>query len=213
MVMPLGLDLDRYVNCEEVRGQFRRELGLDQDVLLVGIVARLVPIKAHELFLEAAAIVAGRFPQIRFIVVGDGERREDLESLVRQLGCEGQVLFLGWRQDLDRIYADLDLAVLTSRNEGSPVSLIEAMAAGLAVVSTRVGGVPDLVQDGMSGMLVESEDIGGLAEAIVSLLGDPQRRKALGEVGRRRVYPAYSADRLLGDMDHLYSELLSQRGL
>lgn len=210
MVVPLGLELEPFLGCEPLRGQLRAELGLGEETLLVGIVARLVPIKAHELFLEAAAQVAHRVPRSRFLLVGDGERRAELEALVGRLGLEDRVCFLGWRRDLDRVYADLDLVALTSRNEGSPVSLIEAMAAGRAVVATRVGGVPDLVEDGVTGLLVPPEDSTAMAEAMSALLGDPERRRALGEAGRKRVSPAFGAERLLGDIDRLYTELLNR---
>lgn len=210
-VMPLGLDLDRFLDCGGTRGQLRAELGVGADTPLVGIVARLVPIKAHEVFLEAAATLARQVPDSRFLVIGDGERRSELEGLARGLGLGDRVRFLGWRRDLERIYADLDLVVLTSRNEGSPVSLIEAMAAGRSVVATRVGGVPDLVEDGVTGCLVPAGDSHALAGAIGALLRDPDRRRSLGAAARKHVYPAFSADRLLADMDRLYRELIREK--
>lgn len=206
-VVPLGLDLDRFLAADALRGGFRAELGAGT-APLVGIVARLVPIKAHEVFLAAAAAVARVVPGARFVVVGDGERRPALEALAGELGLAGRVHFAGWRQDLDRIYADLDVVVLTSRNEGSPVSLIEAMAAGRPVVATRVGGVPDLVAEGESGRLVAVGDAAGLARAVAELLVDAGARARLGAAGRRRVSPAFGAARLLADVDRLYGELL-----
>jgi glycosyltransferase involved in cell wall biosynthesis len=207
-VIPLGLELDRFLTCESLRGQLRAELGTGPETLLVGIVARLVPIKRHEWFLEAAVKVTQRYPGCQFLLVGDGERRQELEEFVRQLGLDGQVRFLGWQRDLERIYADLDLVALTSANEGSPVSLIEAMAAGRPVVSTRVGGVPDLVENGVAGLLVPPGDPAALAEAMTTLLADPQRRRLMGQAGRERVYPALSAQRLVRDIDQLYTNLL-----
>jgi glycosyltransferase involved in cell wall biosynthesis len=208
-VLPLGLDLDGFLDAEALRGELRRELGFTGDEFLVGIVARLVPIKAHETFFRAAAAVAGRLSGARFIVVGDGERRAELEALARSLGLWERVRFLGWRRDLERVYADLDVVALTSRNEGSPVSLIEAMAAARPVVATRVGGVPDLVDSGVNGVLVPVDDAAALARAIEMIAGDPDRGRALGGAGRRRVYPAFSASRLIGDVDRLYRELLA----
>jgi glycosyltransferase involved in cell wall biosynthesis len=207
-VVPLGLDLDRFLGCETERGALRAELGVATAVPLVGIVARLVPIKAHEVFLQAAAQLARMIPAIRFVVVGDGERRPALEALAAELGLGGRTHFLGWRRDLERIYADLDLVVLTSRNEGLPVSLIEALAAACPVVATRVGGVPDLIEEGITGILVPSGDASALAAAAAPLLGDPERRRAMGRAGRKRVVPAFGAARLLRDVDHLYTELL-----
>jgi glycosyltransferase involved in cell wall biosynthesis len=208
-VVPLGLDLEPFLRCEHLRGQLRAELRLGSDTLLVGHVARLVPIKRHEDFLRAAAMVMERVPTCRAVIVGDGERRAELEGVVRHLGLKDRAIFLGWRRDLDRIYADLALVTLTSANEGSPVALIEAMAAGRAVVATRVGGVPDLVDDGVTGLLVPPKDPAALAEAIIARIADPERRRMMGDAGRKRVHPAFSAERLLSDMDRLYTELVA----
>ena len=207
VVIPLGLNLDPFLRCEDLRGQLRTELGLQPDTLLVGSVARLVPIKAHDVFLKAAAKVCVRFPQSRFLLVGDGERLAELQLLVERLGLREQVIFLGWRQDLDRVLADLDLVVLTSRNEGSPVCLIEAMAAARPVVATRVGGVGDVVDDGITGSLVAADKPEDVADAIVELLGDEKRRRAMGEAARERV-PRFGIDRLVSDIDRLYGNLL-----
>jgi glycosyltransferase involved in cell wall biosynthesis len=208
VVLPLGLDLDGLLGAEARRGELRRELGFAADDFLVGIVARLVPIKAHEVFFRAAAILAGRLPRARFVVVGDGERRGELEASARALGLGERVRFVGWRRDLERVYADLDVVVLTSRNEGSPVSLIEAMAAARPVVATRVGGVPDLVEHGVNGVLVEVDDAAAIARAVETLAADPQRGLVMGRAGRKRVYPAFSASRLIDDVDRLYQDLL-----
>ena len=208
VVVPLGLDLDRFLTCEDRRGQLRAELGVEAATPLIGIIARLVPIKRHEWFLDAAREVLRRHPRCQFLLVGDGESRQELEEIAKRLGLASQVRFLGWRHDLDRIYSDLDLVVLTSANEGSPVSLIEAMAAGRAVISTRVGGVADMVEDRVAGLLVPPGEPPLLAEAIHTLLADAPRRTAMGNAGRRRVYPAFSAQRLVHDIDQLYTRLL-----
>ena len=211
LVMPLGLDLDPFLGSEGRGGELRRELGVDDALPLVGIVARLVPIKRHEDFIAASALVAARVPGALFLVVGDGERRAELEALVRQQRLAERVRFLGWRRDLDRIYAALDIVVLTSANEGLPVSLIEAMAAARPVVATRVGGVPDLVGHGVHGLLGAAADPSATAEGIVSLLADPDRRRAMGQAGRTRVRDAYGVDRLVSDVDHLYAGLIAER--
>jgi glycosyltransferase involved in cell wall biosynthesis len=211
-VVPLGLELDRFVGCAVREGELRAQLGLDPDTPLIGIVARLAPIKAHDVFLAAASVVAQEMPQSRFVVVGDGECRSTLENLTRRLGLVEHVTFLGWRPDLERIYADLDLVVLTSRNEGSPVSVIEAMAAAKPVVATRVGGVPDLVENGVSGLLVEPGDAAALAHSMLALLADPDRAHRMGRAGQKRVYPAFSAARLVADIDALYGRLLREMG-
>lgn len=210
-VLRLGLDLAPFLEAERFRGQLRAELGLDGAAPLVGIVARLVPIKRHEEFLAGAALLAQRVPAARFLVIGDGERRGELEAVAARPGLGGRVRFLGWRSDLARVYADLDVVTLTSTNEGSPVSLIEAMAAARPVVATRVGGVPDLVEDGVSGLLVPAGSPPALAAAVASVLEDRDRARALGEAARKRVHPAFDVGRLLSDVDHLYQELLRGR--
>lgn len=208
-VVPLGLDLDPFTQSAAQRGALRRELGVGDDAPLVGIVARLVPIKAHEVFLDAAARIVARVPACRFVVIGDGERREELTARARDLGIGERVHFLGWRADLARVHADLDAMMLTSRNEGSPVALIEAMASGLPVVATAVGGVPDLVQEGVHGHLAAMDDAPALAAATVALLADPARRQALGIAGRTRVLARHGAARLVADVDRVYREELA----
>jgi glycosyltransferase involved in cell wall biosynthesis len=207
VTVPLGFDLAPLLQAEHRRGELRRELGLGQ-APLVGIVARLVPIKAHEVFLAAAARVHAAMPDVRFLVVGDGERRAELERQVDALGLRAATRFLGWRADLDRLYADVDVVVLTSRNEGSPVALIEAMAAGVPVVSTAVGGVPDVVQDGASGLLAAIDDEAAIAGHVLTLLGDRDLVARMGAVGRARVAATYGADRLVADIEALYTDLL-----
>lgn len=209
-VVPEGPDLGGFLNGDGLRGQLRAELGLADTTPLVGIVARLAPIKAHEVFLEAAAAVVRDLPACRFLVVGDGERRAELEALTRRLELAEQVRFLGWRKDLDRLYADLDVVVLCSRNEGSPVSLVEAMAAAKPVVATCVGGVTDLVNDGVTGCLIPPADSRALAGALRELLRDPERRRSMGAAGRERVAPL-GTEQLLADMDRLYTGLLREK--
>jgi glycosyltransferase involved in cell wall biosynthesis len=209
-VVRLGLDLEPFLDSRQRAGKLRRELGVALDVPLVGIVGRLVPIKAHHVFLDAAAHVAAATPA-EFVIVGDGELRAKIEAQVAALGLTQRVHFLGWRADLPAIYADLDVVALSSLNEGSPVALIEAMAAGRAVVSTRVGGVGDVIEDGRTGLLVPSGDVTALAAAIKALVDDPTRRQRLGVAARSSVYPTYRMARLVKDIDDLYCRLIEHR--
>lgn len=211
-VVPLGFDLDQFADAARRRGQLRRELGVGLEVPLVGIVARLVPIKAHDVFIEAARLVHAVRPDAHFVVVGDGERRQELERAVEQAGLRPVTHFLGWRADLVRIYADLDVVTLTSRNEGSPVALIEAMACARPVVSTSVGGVPDVVQDGQTGRLVPVNDAQALAEAILHIVANPEQAALIAEAGRAHVMGRYGAARLVGDVDQLYTRVLTRKG-
>jgi glycosyltransferase involved in cell wall biosynthesis len=175
-------------------------------------VARLAPIKAHEDFFQAALAIRNEIPRAQFLVVGDGERRHELERMVDELGLRPAVRFLGWRRDLPRVYADLDVVALASRNEGSPVALIEALAAARPVVATAVGGVPEVVVDGHTGLAVPPSDPGALAAAVLNLLRDRARAERLGAAGRRHVYPRYASTRLVEDVRNLYLRELAARG-
>lgn len=213
-VVPLGFDFDRFVRADEHRGQLRAELGIAPAAPLIGIVARLVPIKAHEVFLDAARQLHDVRPDAHFVLVGDGERRGELEQMVQAAApsFRAAVHLLGWRADLARIYADLDIVALTSRNEGSPVALIEGMASARPVVSTRVGGVPDVVTDGERGWLVDMDDASGMSTALLHVLSLPDRGRAVALAGRAHVLATYGADRLVHDIDRLYQRLLSRKG-
>lgn len=208
--VPLGFDLVPLLAAERRRGELRAELGVG-DAPLIGIVARLVPIKAHEVFLAAAAEVRRQVPGARFLIVGDGELRQTLELQTAALGLTAAVRFLGWRADIDRLYADIDVMALTSRNEGSPVALIEAMAAGVPVVSTDVGGVADVVEHGVSGLLAPMDDAAAVARHVVTLLADPAMRRTMGQHGRTKVAATYDAGRLVTDIETLYEDLIREK--
>jgi glycosyltransferase involved in cell wall biosynthesis len=209
----LGLELGQFMHAADASGNLRGELGIGSEVPLIGIVARLVPIKAHQVFLNAAARVLSEMPRARFLVIGDGDRRSYLESLVQELGIAASVTFLGWRRDMVDVYADLDVVALASLNEGSPVSLIEALAAARPVVSTAVGGVPEVVVDGVTGLTVPPLDPTALADGILTLLRDRELAARLAAAGRRRVYPRYDSSRLVDDVRSLYLRELGARGL
>jgi glycosyltransferase involved in cell wall biosynthesis len=212
-VIPLGLDLAPFLEADRLRGEFRAEIGLPAGTPLVGIVGRIFPIKNHRLFLDAAARVGARHGDARFVVVGDGSLRPEIERRAIELGIGARVIFTGWRQDLARICADLDLLVVSSDNEGTPVSAIEAMAAGRPVVATRVGGLVDLIEDGRTGRLVPPRDPAALAEAMGALIDDPAARAAMGEVARRSAAERFRAERLVEDVERLYDELVAERAV
>jgi glycosyltransferase involved in cell wall biosynthesis len=210
-VIPIGLDLAQFVKHNN-RGEFKRSLGLSKDCLIVGTVGRLVPIKGQRYFLEAANKICGDMNgngDVKFVIVGDGELRDELEARARELGLEGKVYFTGFRTDLTDIYADFDIMVLPSLNEGTPVALIEAMSSGKPVVATTVGGIIDLVEDGVTGLLVESESERELREGILALLSDKAKRTMLGRKGREAVYPAYDIETLVARMSDVYASSLS----
>lgn len=209
--IPLGLELDLFLDAEKKKGQLRAKLNLNQDHKLVGIIARLVPVKGHFFLFEAAQRIIPLFPQVKFLVVGDGLLRKNLEDLAEQLGIRGNVIFCGFRKDLPEIYADLDVVVLTSLNEGLPVAIIEGMAAAKPVVAFDVGGVKDLIQDNVTGILVPFGDVHKLANSIISLLKDPQECERLGQNARRKAYPHLDFRRLVSDMERFYCQLPKNR--
>lgn len=211
LIIPLGFELEPFLNCGNSKGQLRAELDLPNNVKLVGIVARLTAVKNHRLFIEAAAQVVQHCSDVRFLIVGDGELRAQLAQQVKELGLGQVVHFLGWRQDLPTIYADLDLVALTSHNEGTPVTLIEAQAAGCAVVATAVGGVPDIVADGETGYLVPPGDAGKLSDAILNALSGDLHR--MGQAGQQAVKDKFVVNRLVRDVETLYYNRLRAKGL
>lgn len=223
-VVPIGLDL-----ASLLQGEAGRSEG-DSREIVIGFVGRLVPVKNPSMALEAFERLVRMIPvgkRIRLVVVGDGELRAALEAQVKRSGIEQCVQFIGWQRDVATLYRQFDLVVLTSFNEGTPVVLIEAMAAGLPFVATRVGGMPDLMPGSGSavrltagcrpvmvfsnGILVESGDVEGCAVAMASLIRDPVRMKNMGREGRQFVWPRYSKDRLVDDMRELYLDCLRQR--
>ncbi len=205
-VVELGFELDELLKLP------MKETG---NVINIGIVGRLVPVKNHRMVLDCArrvrSDVRSNDISIRFVIVGGGELRQDLEAYVKKLGIADIVEFRGWVKDLCEIYRDLDIVVLTSLNEGTPVSIIEAMAGARPVVATRVGGVGDIVQDGKSGYLVESNDEKVFVERLLDLVNDSTKRRMFREYGRGLVKDRFSKDRLIKDMEELYDELLSQK--
>jgi glycosyltransferase involved in cell wall biosynthesis len=211
-VIPLGLDLDPLAGpSEKLRAASRGELRVGGEEILLAFVGRVVPIKRLDLLLRALAQAREPEPRLRLAVVGDGDERPQLERRAAELGIAADVLFLGYRRELRPIFAAADIAVLSSDNEGTPVSLIEAAAAGLPAVATDVGGVREVVGE-ETGILVPRGDVAALAGALVEMAADAQRRERCGRAARRRALGRYGADRLLGDIDELYSELVDARG-
>jgi glycosyltransferase involved in cell wall biosynthesis len=202
-VIPLGLELDKFYSLEGKKGILRKELGLSSDTPLIGIVARLVPIKDHKTFLLSAQILLKKIPEAKFIIVGDGQERADLERLVEELKIKDAIFFSGFREDLDLIYADLSLLVLSSLNEGLPVAIIEAQASGTPVVSTNVGGVGELIKDGQTGYLAPPKNPEMLAEAMERLLKNQDLAKRMGEAGKENS-KKYTSRRLIKDIENLY---------
>ncbi|MGH3613084.1 MAG: glycosyltransferase [Pseudonocardia sp.] len=186
----------------------RVELDLDEDDLVVGIVARLELVKAHEVLLEAIARLAPGHPRLRLVCIGDGEREAELVTLTDALGITDRVRFAGLRRDVARLLPGFDIACLTSRFECAPLTVIEAMAAGVPVVVTDVGAVRDMVTDGGEGYLVEPGDSAALADRIELLAADRELRARLGAAGRARAERQFRIEDTAAGFERLLASLV-----
>jgi glycosyltransferase involved in cell wall biosynthesis len=183
-----------------------RSLGEDGATLRVGLVGRLAWEKGVDVFLAAAARVLGKFAAARFVVVGEGPDREQLERTIDQLKIRGAVTMLGRRDDMPGVYASLDIMVSSSRQEGLPMAILEGMASSLPLVASAVGEVPTVVRDGVTGLLVPAEDVERLAAAMLELLRDEEKRRRFGAAARRLIEDEYSAARMTADYLRVYEE-------
>ena len=212
LVQPVGFDATPYENLENYQHQLRQRCGVGDDQILVGIMARLVPIKGVEDFLKAVALLFQEevSKNILFVVIGDGPLRTELENKADELGLHNRCLFLGRIDDARVFYADIDVFVMSSWNEGTPIGLLEAMAASKAIVATNVGGVPDMVIHEESALLVPPQDPKALAEAIKRLVCDSNMRVSFGEKARGRV-KYFSINALRESTHRLYQDVLATR--
>jgi len=206
-VIPLGLDLRRFAEIgPPERRAARRALGIGPDARVVSFVGRFAPIKRVDVLIAAFARAAAANPRLELLLAGDGETRPAAEAQTRALRVDGRVRFLGFREDLDIIAGASDIAALSSENEGTPVALIEAGAAGCPAVATHVGGVPDIVT-AQTGRLVAPGDAEGLAAELLALSGDLELARRMGDAARSHCLGRYSAPRLVADVEALYGEL------
>jgi len=209
-VIRLGLELDRRLDAPAgAREEQRRELGIADDAFVVAWLGRMTSIKRVEDLLHAFARVAAAEPRAELVLAGDGPLRDELQEAAASLGLADRAHFVGMQRDVARLYAAADLVALCSANEGTPVSLIEALAAGKPVVSTDVGGVSDVVRAGTSGLLVPRGDVEALADAILLLVRDDELRARLAAAAPADVRERYSVERLVDDVDGLYRRLLA----
>jgi hypothetical protein len=211
-VMRLGLELDERVTASpEERSRIRAELGIAGNRPLIGWLGRMTEIKRVDDLLRSFGALRGNGVDADLMLVGDGPLRAGLEGLARELGVADRTHFLGYQSDVAPFYAAADVVALSSANEGTPVTIIEAQAAGRPVVVTDVGGVRDVVADGETGYLVPAGDTDAFAGRLAALASDPQRREEMGRRGRDRVLPRYRVERLVDDVDRLYRTLLQVR--
>lgn len=223
-IIPLGIDLAKFEDADDrQRDALRREMGAAPDEIAVGFVGRFTEIKNIPLLIKAAGLYRERrteiSPKLRFVLIGDGHLRPALETAVESEDLGAIVCFLGNRNDTPALYNGLDVVALVSLNEGTPLSLIEAMAAGRAVISTAVGGVPDLLGEAVRreknftvcerGLSVAGGDAEGLLNGLLFLAENPELRRKLGEKGREFVRSKYSKERLVADIEKMYRGLAS----
>jgi glycosyltransferase involved in cell wall biosynthesis len=213
-VIPLGLALDPLFRLASDAPHARAQLGIGERDFVVGFVGRFVPIKDVPTLIRAFAHALVQRPDMHLLLAGDGPLRKELELLVEASGAAGRVRFLGWTEDLPGFYATVDVVALTSLNEGTPVALIEAMAASRAVVATGVGGVPDVVEHGRTGLLVPPKDPAAVAEALIRLASDEDRRRSMGASARLAIADRFSTDTLVDALERSYiGELAIKRRL
>ncbi|MBX3422495.1 MAG: glycosyltransferase [Pirellulaceae bacterium] len=210
-MIPNGVDVDRFVPQPQQRPWLRRELGVPLDAPLVGIVAALREEKNHEQFVQAAAGVLQRFPNAHWVIVGDGPQRSKILMEIERTGHAERFHLLGSRQDTPQVLAGLDVFCLTSRNEANPVSILEALACGIPVVSPDVGSISQTVQPGRTGILTKPLDAGDTCQAICQLLQDPEASRQLGVNGRQMVSASWSLQAMIEGYQHLIQRLYNQQ--
>jgi glycosyltransferase involved in cell wall biosynthesis len=206
-----GVDLPR-LNRAQQAGPIRREFGIPDDAPIITVLARLNEMKGIEYFLDAAPAVLSLFPKTRFLIVGDGPARADLQAYAEGKGIGNATTFTGFRMDVPDFLKETSISVLPSLSEGLSNVLIESMAAGVAVVATNVGGNPEIVDDGITGILVPPRDAGAIGHAITELLANPDALARMGYAGRDRIERRFSMERAVHETQRLYTSLLESSG-
>jgi len=212
IVIRNGIDLSRFDGKTNGAG-LRHELGLPLHAPLVLLFSRLNPLKGVEDFLQAAAIVTGHFPEVRFLIAGDAIQADymrDLKGYVVRLGLEKRVVFAGFRLDMPELLSEVAVSVLPSLSEGLSNTLLESMAAGVPVVATDVGGNPEVVEEGVTGLLVPPRNPEAIARALCLLLKDPKLALRLGQAGKKRVIERFSLEHMVRETESLYLNLLKK---
>ena len=207
-IVRLGIELEPRVRFDGDAAEVKRRHGIPAEKFVVGWFGRMTAVKRTEDLLTMLTGLRERGIDALLVLVGDGDDRSRLEQRAHDLGIAKSCLFLGYQEDVASWYAVCDAVILTSANEGTPVTIIEALAAGRPVVATKVGGLPDVVDDGETGFLVRVADTHAMAERLEILARDPARRAEMGRLGRERALKRYAVSRLVDDVDVLYRELL-----
>lgn len=221
-IVPLGFDLERFQrDISQKRASFRAEYQIPDDTIAIGIIGRLVPVKNHKLFLDGIKyLVDHSSRKFKALIVGDGESRAEIEAYAQSLGLsfstekdtthDKTLVFTSWRKDIDVVNAGLDIVCLTSLNEGTPVSLIEAQAADKPIVSTRVGGIADVVIEGQTALLSDLDDAQTFYTNLLQVLENDEQRVAMSQNANQHVFAKFHYTRLVNDMRAVYHKLLDQ---
>jgi len=207
-----GIDSDEFTNRLIPREEAKRRLGLSAETPLVGTLSNFRPVKAVDIFIKSAFVVSKRFPQTKFMIVGEGPQRRDLETLVERLGIKDRVVFAGGAEEVFPYLSAFDIGVLSSSSEGFSNSILEYMLAGLPVVASGVGGNPEIIDEGENGYLVPPGEPQPLAEKIMALLGDERLRLSLGENARFKVLENFSLKRMVAEFESCFMRLWGQEG-
>ncbi len=203
-----GIELEEKIDQESVRDVVRREFHFADDDLVVGMVAQLRPAKRHDLLIQASAALVDKFPQLRLLIVGQGEMEEASKRMANDLGINKHVYFAGYRNDARRLLHGMDIFALPSDVEGEPISLLEAMDAGLPVVAARTGGIPEIVENGKSGLIFTPGKLNELQDLLHELLSDEYKRETLGRAAQQRIQERFSAQRMTQEFQELYLRCL-----
>ena len=211
LVIYNGVDEARFFPREDAPS-IRSELGIDEKALVVGTVSSLAPHKGHEYLVQAASLVKEELPSAKFLIVGNGPLRTELEDLAKNLKIHPYIIFTGTRKDVPKMLSVMEVFVLpSSSREGLGIAIIEAMAAEKPVVATDIGGIPEAVKKGETGFLVPPGDPGALAKAIIELLQNPEKAKEMGKKGRAKFKEKFTRKKMLSEIDTLYQSLISHR--
>lgn len=206
-----SINIDR-LKITRSSNEIRQELNLEEHTLVIGSAGRMVPVKGYDNFLKAAQIILGKKPDVRFVLAGDGPLLEELKRTAEEIGVKDHVAFLGFRNDILDIINCLDIVLLSSYHEGIPTVVLEAMALKKAVVAPKVGGIPEIIEDNVSGFLVKPGDVQGLADACLNILDEPAVRKKLGSEAEKRVKREFTNELQRDRVLKLYHELTGRAG-
>jgi L-malate glycosyltransferase len=195
------------------KAEARREFGIVEDAPVIGCIAHFADHKGHRYLIEAAARVTASIPEVRFLLVGEGELRPAIELQIKDLHLGRNVILTGFRSDIPRLLAAMDIVVLSSHLEGLGTSLLDAMAMARPVVATRVGGIPEIVEEGVTGELVPPRDPKALADALIDLIRRPADGRRMGAAGRERMLSVFSAEGMVAATESVYKKILESKGM